>query len=248
MISKNHVKFIKSLQIKKFRRLHQQFLIEGAKNITELLQSDFEITALFLTENFKQYCLTDIQMRCHNVHWVKENDLENIGSFSSNNTGIAIAKMKDNIPFDPQKGEYILVLDQVKDPGNLGTIIRIADWYGITRVVCSEDTAEFYNPKVISATMGSFTRINLFYTNLAAYLNKNSDFQVYGAVLGGSSIYDSKFSKDGFILMGNESSGIREDLLGYIDHKITIPKRGGAESLNVAVATGIICDNIMREK
>lgn len=246
MISKNHLKFIKSLQIKKFRRLHNEFIVEGAKNISELLKSDFDISLLFLNQNYAKSCIKDIQTRGIKVHMATEDELSKSGSFTNNNAGIAIAKMKDNIELSPDSDGYTIVLDEVKDPGNLGTIIRIADWYGINKIICSENTAEFYNPKVISATMGSFTRVQVYYCDLVQYLHKYEKSEVYGAFLGGENIYKENFKKSGMLVMGSESNGIREDLLPFINRKITIPARGSAESLNVAIATGIICDNIMR--
>ncbi|WMJ73683.1 RNA methyltransferase [Cytophagaceae bacterium ABcell3] len=246
MIAKKHLKFIKSLQIKKFRRIYNQFLVEGAKNIAELLKSDFEISSLFLTKEFEQLCAGELKHRNMPVNIVSEEDLQRAGSFSSNNAGIAIVHMKSQKSLAPHENEYLLMLDEVKDPGNLGTIIRIADWYGIKKVLCSENTAELYNPKVISSTMGSFTRVNVWYGDLVKYLKEHPDLPVYGAMLGGENIYSVDFSSKGILVMGSESAGISDELKKHITTEIAIPGRGGAESLNVGVATGIICDNIAR--
>jgi TrmH family RNA methyltransferase len=141
--------------------------------------------------------------------------------------------------------ELILVLDQVGDPGNLGTIIRVADWYGIKQIICSPDCADFYNPKVIAATMGSFARVKISHTNLIEYLSQQTK-PVYGAFLEGKNIHKSKLSDSAFIVMGSESHGISQAVGKYITDKITIPAFGQAESLNVAMATGIILDNFKR--
>ena len=141
------------------------------------------------------------------------------------------------------------MLDDVSDPGNLGTIIRIADWYGIRKIVCSESTTDFYNPKVIAASKGSFTRVKLMYTDLENYLQKNAgEKMVAGAFLNGVNLYDFKFpiQKGGFIVMGNESNGVGQEVESYITDRITIPRFGEAESLNVGIATAVILDNLRR--
>jgi RNA methyltransferase, TrmH family len=246
MISKNHLKFIKSLQIKKYRKLHSQFIIEGAKSVLELLQSDFKIRSIFLTDNFLNCCGDVLNNREIETFKVTEDDLVSAGTFSSNNSAIAIAEMKGNDFIEVDEDEFALMLDDIRDPGNLGTIIRIADWYGIKKIICSENTADFYNPKVISSTMGSFTRVDLFYADLEKYLSEAKAGNVYGAVLGGDDIHALPLKKGGLIVMGNESAGIDDSLYPYFTQKITIPRFGNAESLNVAVATGIICDNLIR--
>ena len=138
------------------------------------------------------------------------------------------------------------MLDGVSDPGNLGTIIRVADWYGLKQIVVSQDCAAHFNPKVISATMGSFVRVNVLRTDLAAFL-ADYDGDIYGAYLGGQSVHETQFATKGVLVMGSESHGIREQVAPFVNQKITIPAFGGAESLNVAMATGIILDNIKRQ-
>lgn len=224
--------------------MHGEFVVEGAKSVAELLSSDFRICALYLTEDFqKKYENQLDSVKCELVT-VTQEELEGLGTFSTNNAALAIATAKENFPLYIEKDEYILALDEVKDPGNLGTIIRIADWYGIEKIVCSNDSAEFYNPKVIASSMGSFTRIRMYYCDLKSYFTENSGEMVYGALLDGKDVHNVKFAKKGYILMGNESSGIHQDLLPLIKERISIPRKGRAESLNVAVATGIICDNL----
>jgi RNA methyltransferase, TrmH family len=153
--------------------------------------------------------------------------------------------MKPNVPFTPEKGELVIALDEVRDPGNLGTIIRIADWYGINKLVFSTHSAEFYNPKVIQATMGSFTRVEFFYADLNEVFSQWK-LPVFGAFLDGENIHQMGKINPGVILMGNESNGISSDLAKQVNHKVTIPGYGQAESLNVAIATAIICDNFKR--
>jgi RNA methyltransferase, TrmH family len=247
MTSKAKLKYINSLQIKKIRKQSQEFLVEGAKSVLELLNSDFEITSLYLTDNFVQNYFQILKSKNTNYEIVKEGDLSRMGTYTSNNAAIAIAKMKENKPLYLSSDEFILILDEVKDPGNLGTIIRIADWYGIEKIICSEDTAELYNPKVIASSMGSFTRIELYYCDLLSYMAKVKGSNVYAAVIDGKDVHKVDFSKKGYVLMGNESSGIHKDLYPFVTDKISIPGKGKAESLNVAVATAVICDVIMNK-
>lgn len=246
MISKNWTKLIKSLQVKKYRKIHQSFLVEGAKSVEELLQSDFQLTMLFSTESFYQEHIRLLKKQSLPLQLVSAEELEKVGSFQTNNACLAIAQIKPNVPIEIKAGEYGLALDEVKDPGNLGTILRIADWYGITKVICSENTADVYNPKVIAASMGSFTRVQTYYCNLTTYLT-HFPFKTYGAFLEGVSVHAFSFESSGLIVMGNESQGISPEVAPAIQEKIHIPRFGGAESLNVGIATAIICDNLRRQ-
>jgi TrmH family RNA methyltransferase len=244
MLSKANIKFIKSLQVKKYRKQEQCFLVEGAKSVQELLESDFEIVSVYATAEF----LSSVNTGARNgVVEVSEHELAGVGEFQTNNTALAIAKIRENRSLTVSGHEYGLVLDDIRDPGNLGTIIRTADWYGITTIITSLETADFYNPKVITATMGSFTRVSIFYTDLDEYLTSING-KVYGTYLDGSSVHDMTFSDGGLIVVGNESRGISPSLSKFITHKITIPRFGNAESLNAAIATAVICDNIRRSK
>lgn len=222
--------------------------MEGAKSITELIDSDYETHSLFLTEDFYKCCQDRLEkLRNTEVVVVEEGELAKAGTFESNNAGIAIAGVKENVLSAPVRGEFALILDDVRDPGNLGTIIRIADWYGITKLYCSESTADFYNPKVIAGSMGSFTRVRPYYGSLEQVL-QNSDLPVYGAMLEGESAHTANFSDEGgYLIMGNESRGLSKELLEYVRYPITIPRYGGAESLNVAVATAVILDNVRKK-
>lgn len=244
MIAKKTLKYIKSLQLKKYRKIENSFLVEGAKSILELLNSDFNIRTVFATEVFLNKQKEIIASRNIPFFEATEQDLAAAGTYKTNNAAIAIVETKANKPLKIEKS-FALVLDDIKDPGNLGTIMRIADWYGIKNIICSAECADQYNPKVIAASMGSFTRINFFYTDLEHYL-ANSKMTKYGAYLEGENVHRCTFEKEGLIVMGNESNGISPDLEQFIDKKISIPSFGQAESLNVAIATAVICDNMKR--
>lgn len=245
MISKQQVKFVKSLKLKKYRNKAALFLVEGAKNVSELLSSDYEIQRLFVTEKF----LVEFphHMISKNDYVVcNEKNLVDLGTFKSNEYALAIAKIR-SLPMDISNDKLVLALDDVSDPGNLGTIIRIADWYGIKSIIASLESADFYNPKVINASMGSFTRVNINYLDLLEFIKSNKSHRVYGAVLNGENVHRVEFDEPSILLMGNESNGISSSLIKCLDKKITIPGFGGAESLNVAVSTAIICDNFLRQ-
>lgn len=245
MISKNTLKFIKSLQQKKFRKQENAFFVEGAKNVTELLQSDFEVKQLLYTEKFYEKHSSLVDRFSGQNFLVSQKNLESAGAFKTNDEALAVASIKENHSFEVKEGELAVALDDVRDPGNLGTIIRIADWYGINKLIFSEQTADLYNPKVLHASMGSFTRIQFFYTSLKEYLPQQKQ-KVYGAFLDGENIHQSVLKAEGIILMGNESNGISPELSPLVDCKLTIPRFGSAESLNVAIATAVICDNFKR--
>jgi RNA methyltransferase, TrmH family len=244
MLTKSGAKFIKSLQVKKYRKQEQCFLIEGAKSVQELLVSDFELVTLLGTADF----LRSIK-KLPSVEIIEttEKELQGLGEFQSNNAALAVAKMKPNLSFNVEKNEYALILDDIRDPGNLGTIIRTADWYGVNKIIASTETSDFYNSKVITSTMGSFTRVSIFYTELTDYLS-NIQQKVYGAYLDGQDIHALTFAPGGFIVIGNESRGISSELERYVTDKITIPRFGKAESLNAGIATAVVLDNLRRGK
>ncbi|HEY9117133.1 MAG TPA: RNA methyltransferase [Roseivirga sp.] len=244
MLSKRQSKYFKSLQLKKYRQSEELFLVEGAKGVEEVLHSSFEVAFLLATPNFLTALSPKLLEEVGEVIQVKEGDLVQIGTFKSNNSTIAVVKMPSQKSVENINDSLVLALDGVSDPGNLGTIIRIADWYGIKTIICSNDTADLFNPKVINSTMGSFTRVEVIYADLNQYLSQ-SRRKVYGALLEGSSIYDAQL-QEGIILMGSESHGISEELRPFVTDAIRIPGRGGAESLNVAVATAVVLDNFFR--
>jgi len=246
MVSKAKIKYVKSLQVKKYRKQEQSFVVEGAKSVQELLRSSFEVIWVASTESFLQSHAKQLSAKKIEFVEVSANDLSLLGSFQTNDAAIAVARMKENV-LPEWKDEFGLVLDDVRDPGNLGTIIRTADWYGIKNIVASEETADFYSPKTISATMGSFCRVTIFYTNLNEYLIQNK-LPVYGAFMNGSDIHQTDFGNSGLLVIGNESNGISEKVSQFVQQRITIPRIGGAESLNAGVATGIILDTILSLK
>jgi TrmH family RNA methyltransferase len=244
MITNKDVKFIKSLQLKKYRNRENVFVVEGEKNLLELLKSNLEISQLYLTEHFQAKHENILTMSSSSFESTTEKELVKAGSYQTNQAGLAVVKIPKSPPVNLQNGLF-LAFDNVQDPGNLGTIIRIADWYGFKEIICSKDSVDAYNPKTISATMGSFTRISVHYEDLGALISQ-SNIPVYGAVLDGESIHETAIEGRGIFLFGNESQGISEALKTSITHKIKIPGYGMAESLNVAIATAVVCDNMRR--
>lgn len=246
MVPKSKIKFVKSLQVKKYRKQEQCFVVEGRKSVIELLQSDFETIWVAGTKDFINENLASLEKL--NIEWceAKEEELIAMGSFQSNQSALAIARIKPNVIPSTSSG-FCLALDDIKDPGNLGTIIRTADWYGIHSLFASEESADFYNSKSISATMGSFCRVTVTYVDLKEWLSQ-AKLPVYGAFLDGEDVHSVNFGDRGVILIGSESHGIGRELEAMVTKKITIPRFGGAESLNAAMAAGIILDNLVRLK
>ena len=248
MLSKAVIKFIHSLQIKKYRAIHQAFLVEGAKSVRELLHSDFTIQRLFVTEEFYT-AHTAILNKGFPYEIIPEKSLVQAGTYASNNAALAIATMKAPVPAADIHQAFTIALDDIRDPGNLGTIIRLADWYGIKTVVCSPSCADFYNPKVIAATMGSFTRVQAAYVDLPVFLREQArDMPIYGAALEGTNIHNLALQPKGILVMGNEANGLTPEVTREIRQLIRIPGFGQAESLNVATATAIIADNFFRNQ
>lgn len=242
MISKNQLKLLRALSQKKQRKAHGLFLVEGEKNVLELLETSMVIKHVFATSEF----LASNREALQRVECIEASleELTKASSLVSNNAAVAVVAIpQTEIP--AAKG-MMIALDGVSDPGNLGTIIRIADWYGIKHIVASTDCADPYNPKTIRATMGSFGRVQVTLLDLPSYLEQAS-LPVYGAFLEGENVHKMTFSPEGILLMGSESHGVRPDAAQYVTDKITIPAFGGAESLNVAMATGIILDNFRRQ-
>ncbi|MCK5819609.1 MAG: RNA methyltransferase [Psychromonas sp.] len=247
MITKNQFKLIRSLDQKKHRKKQGFFLIQGQKNVDQLLHSNFTIQHIFATPQYidKIGSILTAQFLNKMTTEATAQELTKAGTLNANNSVIAIAEIKVTPPPNITENELVLVLDQVGDPGNFGTIIRVADWYGIKHIICSPDCADFYNPKVIAATMGAFTRVSISMTELTHYLKKQKE-PIYGAFLQGKNIHKIQLSQSAFIVMGSESHGISAPVSKFINTKITIPNFGRAESLNVAMATGIILDNFKR--
>lgn len=239
MLVKSKVKYIQSLGQKKFRQQEGVFIAEGPKLVKELLtehsDSVLEIFALknWIEENKR------IATTC-NLTEITEAELERISGLTTPNQVVAVIKNFNTIEPVADKEKFILALDGIQDPGNLGTIIRIADWFGVQHIVCSEDSADRYNPKVVQSTMGSIGRVNVFYTSLNKWLSEQNDTPVYAAALKGQDITRMQEPARGVIVIGNESKGISEEVLRLCNVTITIPQKGKAESLNAAVAAGII--------
>jgi TrmH family RNA methyltransferase len=240
MISINQKKYVNSLKQKKFRTKDNSFVVEGVKMIEELLQSDYEVKEIYATQSWIEI---NPLIDCNEV---SEKELSQISSLSTPNEVIAVVKQKEHQLIDISSS-LTIALDKIQDPGNLGTIIRTADWFCIQNIVCSENSVDVYNSKVMQATMGSFFRVNIVYDNLKEFFRNNGDLKVYGALLEGQSVYVKGLNPKGSVLlMGNESKGISEELIPFITDKISIPKIGGAESLNVSTATAIICSELKR--
>ncbi len=240
MLSKNEAKYIQSLCHKKERQIEKLFIAEGPKIIEELIKSNFVIKKVFVLSNWQT---PDFAGNVEVVE-VSETELLKISNLQTPNQVVALVQQKlQNAP-PVIKNQFSILLDGIQDPGNLGTIIRIADWFGISQIICNMDTVELYNPKVIQSTMGSFVRVNVWYADTVAFL-KSVGVPVLGAVLKGKSIYEIEKPKEGILVIGNESKGISEVVMKCISCPVTIPRIGGAESLNAAVATGIILSHLV---
>ena len=240
MVSKNQIKLIKSLQQKKYRLVNELFIAEGVKVIQELLQSNFELEHLFITETIF------VEINSEKKTVVTEDDLKKISALSTASTCLAVFK----IPKDSEMGTtgLIVALDDIRDPGNLGTIIRLCDWFGIRQIWCSKETVDVYNPKVIQATMGSIARVNISYVDLKEFISK-SKLPVFGTFMDGENVYNKKLPTAGILVFGNEANGISKDIEKIITNRIAIPRFGDlqkTESLNVATATAIFLSEFKR--
>lgn len=245
MLSKARIKFIKSLQLKKYRKQEQCFVVEGGKSVLEVLNSDFEVIQVLVTPEFYNQNANVFKKSGVALTEVKASELSTLGEYSSNDAAMAIVRIKANEKPVIKTGEYVLMLDDLRDPGNLGTIIRTADWYGITKIIASTETADLYNGKVIQSSMGSFTRVSVYYTDIVSYLQGNT-LPVLGAFLDGDDVHKMAFTAGGIVVIGNEANGISAPVEDFVTQRITIPRFGHAESLNAAIAAAIICDNIKR--
>ena len=240
MTSPTAGKAIKALHQKKNRQESKKFLVEGTKSVLELLKSDYTVESLYATRDFVLAHQKLIASKNISAQTVDASELAAFGTLEHNDGALAIAKQKDT-PLPVVVEGLVLALDDIRDPGNLGTLIRIADWYGIKHIVCSSSCVDWHNPKTISATMGSFTRVSGHYTDLSAYLKKQKT-PVLGAFLDGTSVHTFAFPKSGILVIGSESHGISMEVEKTVTERVTIPRFGGAESLNAAVAGAIILD------
>ena len=248
MLSKSTIKYIQSLQHKKLRDAEGLFVAEGPKLVMELLEGKiFQCRGLYALASWieKQ---TQLPEFIHNelLFPVTEIELEKIAQLTQPNAVVAVFEKKIVQPTFPLQQQFTLLLDDIQDPGNLGTIIRIADWFGVKNIVCSKQTADMYNAKVVQSTMASLQNVNILYTDLLPWLAANKGIPVLAATLGGKSLKSFAPIKEAIIIIGNESKGVRPELLQIASDTITIPRVGQAESLNAAVATGIILYELTR--
>lgn len=253
MISKSQIQFIKSLTISKFRKSHRQFIAEGPKLINELANSSFKVEGIYALSSW----INSNRFRFSNktgISEVSEKELSRISGLKTPNQVLATIHMAENVsPESKSHNDLVLMLDDIRDPGNLGTIIRTADWFGIQQIICSDSCVDIYNPKVVQATMGSLFRVQVFYSNLKEYLKQMPHEQlIYGTLLEGENIYKTGLNNQGIIIIGNESKGISEDLIPFITNKITIPNYSNespytAESLNASTAAAIVCAEFRRQ-
>ena len=240
MITRAEILAIKALATKQGREEQGAFIAEGEKLVGEIRNSKLRIRKIYQTKPL----FADAEM-------VNEKEMERISQLKTANSVLAVVEMpKSKIASVKPDSSLVLALDRVQNPGNLGTIIRLADWFGISDIVCSEDSADCFNPKVVQATMGAILRVRVHYTNLAKWLGEQRGAKVYGTFLEGENIYSAQLDKSGIIVMGNEGQGISAEVAATVSHKLLIPPypadRSGSESLNVAVATAVICSEFRR--
>lgn len=240
MVSKNQIKWITSLQLKKYRLENQLFIAEGVKVIQELLQSNFVLEDLFATEEvFNSFSV-------NNKTVVTDAEMKKITALSSPSSCLAVFQMPNETKISNQG--LIVALDDIRDPGNLGTIIRLCDWFGIEQMICSKETVDVFNPKVVQATMGSLARVNIQYLDIQEFIS-NSSLPIFGTFMDGNNIYSEDLPTDGIIIFGNEANGISAEIEKLVTNRIAIPRFGKlqkTESLNVATATAIILSEFCR--
>ncbi len=240
MLSKNQIKLITSLQQKKYRQSHQLFIAEGVKVIQELLESNFVLEHLYITSPlFKTVAMNKKTL-------ISDDELKKLTSLATANNCLAVFKIPNEQPI--QTSAIIVALDAIRDPGNLGAIIRLCDWFGITQIVCSNETVDVYNPKVVQATMGSISRVNVTYLDLPNYL-KDVKLPIFGTFMDGKNVYKEQLPKEGILILGNEANGISKEVEQMVKTKLAIPRFGAlqkTESLNVATATAIFLSEFKR--
>ena len=238
MLSKNQLKLVRSLELKKNRKREGLFVAEGPKVVGDLLRAGYQLHSLYATREQA------------GAQLVTEEELRRLSFLQHPQEMLAVFQIPATSHLSPLTSHLSLALDGVQDPGNLGTIIRIADWFGIQTIYCSEDTADCYNPKVVQATMGSLAHVHIYYTDLEALL-QGAHCPIYGTLLDGQNIYEQQLSDEGIIVMGNEGNGISPAIRQLVTHKLLIPNYNTsgatAESLNVAIATAITCAEFRRQ-
>ncbi len=240
MVSKNQIKLITSLQQKKYRQKNDLFFAEGTKVISEFYKSGWKLHTLFSTENLPFIPPSKTEL-------ISDPDLKKISALKTPHTALAVFYIPEQLK--EIESTFTVVLDGIQDPGNLGTIIRLCDWFGVKQLVCSIDTVDCFNPKVVQSSMGSLSRVNVVYTDLEDFLSKNNNLPVYGAFMDGENIYRQKLPKNAILVLGNEGNGISSKTEQLITSKITIPRFGPdqlTESLNVSTAAAIILSEFHR--
>jgi TrmH family RNA methyltransferase len=247
MLSKSTISLLQSLQHKKFRREHGLFLVEGYKSVSEFINSAYQLETIYHTQAVAPKMLK-LSQKTNSLE-ISSAILEKISALKTPPDVIAVVKIPQwpVLNATTLNKKFAIMLDGIQDPGNMGTIIRTADWFGIENIICSEDCVEVYNPKVVQATMGSLSRMNVHYVDLPSVL-ADTKLPIYGALLDGENIYSTNFGNEGLIVMGNEGNGLSDEVKRLVTKAITIPRAGNAESLNVAIATAIFCSEINRNK
>lgn len=256
MISKNQIKYVHQLEQKKFRKQEGLFIAEGHKVVGDLLRAGYTPKQLFATEKwFNENQLLILKSKFL-ISSVSDEELRRLSLQQHPQQVLALFPLPSHSQISSLNSQFLilnslsLALDGVQDPGNLGTIIRIADWFGISAIICSEDTVDAWNPKVVQATMGSIARVNIIYTNLTEFLDTlPANYPVYGTLLDGENIYTQSLTKHGLIVMGNEGNGISEAVRQRVNRRLLIPDfhdGDTADSLNVAIATAITCSEFRR--
>lgn len=254
MLSRNQSKLITSLRLSKFRQEEGLFVVEGVKMVNELLASDFTIKTIFATHEWISGAYLPPNRYLVEIVEIKDAELEKVSNLTTPNQVLAVAFIKRSTDLKCCDKEWIIVLDQIRDPGNMGTIIRTADWFGIQKIVASIGTVDIWSLKVVQASMGSIFRIPVHYTDLDLFLREAVKHSpVYGALLDGEPLSSAVLGKHGILVIGNESHGISKQIQSLISHRITIPSaipgvQGRAESLNASLAAGIFCYEISRQR
>lgn len=246
MITKSDVKYIQSLAHKKFREEEGVFVIEGTKMVGELIQEfPDKIVHLYATQQWVDEVVRE-KILDSKISVIDEMTLGKISQLKSPNQVVAVVKIPTHLSKDNSTSKLTVVLDQIQDPGNLGTIIRTCDWFGVQSIVCSLDTVDAYNPKTVQSAKGSLLRMNIQYADLITYLSSKKGVAIYAAALNGNSIYEIEVKEPSIIIVGNEASGISKEVMVLANQTITIPKIGKAESLNAGIATAIILSHFTK--
>jgi TrmH family RNA methyltransferase len=246
LITKSDVKYIQSLAHKKFREEEGVFVIEGTKMVGELIQEfPDKIVHLYATQQWVDEVVRE-KMLDGKISVIDEMTLGKISQLKSPNQVVAVVKIPTHLAKDNSKSKLTVVLDQIQDPGNLGTIIRTCDWFGVQSIVCSLDTVDAYNPKTVQSAKGSLLRMNIQYADLITYLSSKKGVAIFAAALNGNSIYEIEVKEPSIIIVGNEASGISKEVMVLANQTITIPKIGKAESLNAGIATAIILSHFTK--